>query len=426
MYRNLFFILVGFLFLSACAHKNSLGYENYEQIQSNALDLKLLKAFNYEYFGEFKQARDIFLELFQDYNNTNFLENAFLLTLANNLDKASELDALVQDHLDQSDNLKRLSLLYALENLNITKAEKLAKSLLAKKDNDARNFELYADVLMKKRQFKSALSYYRAAYMQVQNEELVLKMFNAYAILNDEKNAKILLENFRASNACTLRTCLLLMQIYRSQNNNKGLESIYAELYEITLDKNFILELLKLLGEQNKKQEALNIALKYNLEDIAIFLYQELKLFEEAKNLSLKIFEENKNKEYLLRAAIFEFEQASLNKNINKQILDSIVAKFEKGINKNSDALYLNYYGYLLIDYDLDVKKGMKLVELALKEESENFYFIDSLAWGYYKLGDCNKAWELLEQTFSDEEFKNSEESKAHIKAIKACLNDFR
>ncbi|EAI3451859.1 ATP-dependent nuclease subunit B, partial [Campylobacter jejuni] len=55
-------------------------------------------------------------------------------------------------------------------------------------------------------------------------------------------------------------------------------------------------------------------------------------------------------------------------------------------------------------------------------KEPQNLYYLDSLAWGYYKQGDCKKAWEILKQTLEDKEFANSDESKAHAKAIKACI----
>lgn len=42
---------------------------------------------------------------------------------------------------------------------------------------------------------------------------------------------------------------------------------------------------------------------------------------------------------------------------ITPKVIDSVKEKFEQAIDKDSNALYLNYYGYLLIDYDLDVKK---------------------------------------------------------------------
>ncbi len=66
---------------------------------------------------------------------------------------------------------------------------------------------------------------------------------------------------------------------------------------------------------------------------------------------------------------------------------------------KNADAL--NYLGYLYIDKNIDVGRGVKLVERALKLQPNNPAFIDSLGWGYYKLGRYKKALELLEKAVS-------------------------
>jgi len=52
----------------------------------------------------------------------------------------------------------------------------------------------------------------------------------------------------------------------------------------------------------------------------------------------------------------------------------------------------LNYLGYLYIDKNIDVKRGMNLVKRALKIDKDNPYYLDSLGWGYYKLGEYKKA----------------------------------
>lgn len=138
-------------FLAACgSSKINVVYPDYTKYKSNDFDLRVMKAYNYEYYKQYKEARDEFLSLYQDYNNTNFLENAFLLTLANNLDKQAELDNLAKPYLNQNDNLKRLSALYALNSNDINNAQKLMKELLTKKDSDPRNLELYGDILVKK------------------------------------------------------------------------------------------------------------------------------------------------------------------------------------------------------------------------------------------------------------------------------------
>ncbi|EQA8097316.1 tetratricopeptide repeat protein [Campylobacter jejuni] len=392
MYRYLLFVLAAF-FLAACgSSKINVVYPDYTKYKSNDFDLRVMKAYNYEYYKQYKEARDEFLSLYQDYNNTNFLENAFLLTLANNLDKQAELDNLAKPYLNQNDNLKRLSALYALNSNDINNAQKLMKELLTKKDSDPRNLELYGDILVKKNDLKNATKYYRSAYNQVQNEEILFKLIGIYAILNDTLNIKNVLEFSRKTNGCTLKTCVLLAKIYFDEKNIEALKSIYKELYQLTKNKSFVLALVELLNSQGKTEEALKISLQYDLDDdIKLALYQNLKRFDDAKKITPKV-------------------------------IDSVKEKFEQAIDKDSNALYLNYYGYLLIDYDLDVKKGIELVKLALKKEPQNLYYLDSLAWGYYKQGDCKKAWEILKQTLEDKEFANSDESKAHAKAIKACI----
>ncbi|MBK1991648.1 ATP-dependent nuclease subunit B [Campylobacter sp. 2018MI35] len=422
MYRNLLFILIT-IFLTACANKNQVVFKDYEEQKSNKLDMQILSALNYEYFNDYKKSRDIFLDLFKEYKDVVFLQNAYFLTLANNLNDIKEIDNIARVYVDENDNLKRLSAFYALKSLELNRAQKLINELLAKNSNDLRNLELYGDLFVQKKDFINALKYYKLAYEQNPTEDFLFKIISTYAILDDTKSIKKFLEQWRQKNGCTLKTCSVLAKIYNDEKKFDLLENIYIDLYKISNNKSFIYSLLDILNKEQKKQEALDLALEYDLDnDIKIFLYQDLKKFNEAKNLSLKMYEQSGNKEYLMRAAVFEFEQASLDKKITPSLVLSVAKKFEQGIDYNSNALYLNYYGYLLIDNDIDIEKGIYLVKLALEKEPNNLYYIDSLAWGYYKLKDCKKAWEFLEKTFVDKEFSNSKESKDHIKAIKECL----
>jgi cytochrome c-type biogenesis protein CcmH/NrfG len=84
------------------------------------------------------------------------------------------------------------------------------------------------------------------------------------------------------------------------------------------------------------------------------------------------------------------------------------------------DSIYLNYYGYTLIDKDIDIKKGMKILENALNQQPDNTYYLDSLAWGYYKEGECKKAYELMEKVVAQEGLKEPEIAE-HWDAIKKC-----
>ncbi|MBM0637532.1 ATP-dependent nuclease subunit B [Campylobacter sp. VicNov18] len=424
MYRNLLFVLIAFLLAACSTSQTFVFYPDDQKYKTSDFDQRVMKAYTYEYYQQYQKARDEFLALYQDYHDSVFLQNAFLLTLANNLDKQEQLNNLAKLHRDQNDNLKRLSALYALHSNNLHDAQKLMQDLLGKKDSDPRNLELYGDILVRKKDLKHAAKYYRSAYNQVQNEEILFKLIGVYVLLNDTLNIKNVLEFARKTNSCSPRACLLLAKIYFDEKNLEALEELYKELYELSHDKSFILALVELLNLQAKTQEALDLALQYDLDDdIKLALYQNLKRFDEANKISLKLYHQTKDKEYLLKSAIFEFESANASKKLSPKVIHSVKAKFEKAIQKQSNPLYLNYYGYLLIDYDLDVKKGIEFVKLALEKEPHNLYYLDSLAWGYYKLSQCDQAWELLKPVLNNEELANSPEGKAHIKAIKACIN---
>ncbi|MDO4673783.1 ATP-dependent nuclease subunit B [Campylobacter sp.] len=420
MYRNLLLALVA-LFLAACGGR-AVVYSEPKNLQNVDFDADLTRAFIRESYGDYEGARDAFWAMFERYKAVKFLEQALYLTLSHNLPKADELDAIAQKYLAQSNTLKRLSALYALSILDLKRAEILAKELL-KSDDYAGNYELYADIMLRKNKPKEAIKYYKFAYKQVPNEALALKIVGVYALQNDTKSIKALLEDFHKMNGCTLKTCGLLFRIYFEAGDYESFENILLELYELSGDKNFILTLIDNLNQRGKGEDALKIAMRYDMDDdVKIFLYQNLKRFDEARALSLKLYQESKKKEHLLRAALFEFEAASVDKKPTLEEARSVAAKFEEAIDAQSEAIFLNYYGYLLIDYELDVKEGMKWVELALQKEPQNLYYLDSLAWGYYKLGECEKAWEIFEQTLHDAEFSNSSESKEHLQAIERCL----
>lgn len=65
MYRYLLFVLAAF-FLAACGSSKINVYPDYTKYKSNDFDLRVMKAYNYEYYKQYKEARDEFLSLYQD------------------------------------------------------------------------------------------------------------------------------------------------------------------------------------------------------------------------------------------------------------------------------------------------------------------------------------------------------------------------
>jgi len=151
-------------------------------------------------------------------------------------------------------------------------------------------------------------------------------------------------------------------------------------------------------------------------------LYGFLKQNDEAIKLSKEFFKKTNDTEFLALEAMNLYEKNA--PNVNQNLLKEILDKFDKSIKDLNNATYENYYGYLLIDHDVDYKKGIEFVKKALLKEPDSPYYLDSLAWGYYKLKECKKADEIMKQiSYKFNDFLNSSEAKEHLEAINKCLN---
>ncbi len=148
-------------------------------------------------------------------------------------------------------------------------------------------------------------------------------------------------------------------------------------------------------------------------------IYTSIKKFKSAYKIAQKLYKQTNNSDYLGKMTIYEYE-ANKN-NLNHKILISISDKFEKVLKDIQNPLYLNYYGYLLIDHNLNIKKGIKLVKLALKNEPESIFYLDSLAWGYYKLDKCKRALAIMKKFIKD---NDEPEVSMHYKMILKCIKE--
>jgi tetratricopeptide (TPR) repeat protein len=160
-----------------------------------------------------------------------------------------------------------------------------------------------------------------------------------------------------------------------------------------------------------------------NLEDdFLLELYKRTKQPEKAYNLLKKLYTNSSNPDYLAQQAIIEFELAE-DKN---SVLASVIEKFNISLKTSSNPIYQNYLAYLLIDYDIDIPKGLVLVKKALEQDPTNIAFIDTLAWGDYKSKNCKDAYKNM-KLIVDEIGLNDEEIKIHWEKIKECKeNDTR
>jgi len=62
--------------------------------------------------------------------------------------------------------------------------------------------------------------------------------------------------------------------------------------------------------------------------------------------------------------------------------------------------LIMNSLAYFLIDKEQNIKGGMEFVEMALEYSPENYEFLDTKGWGFYKMGRYEDALEVLQKSW--------------------------
>jgi tetratricopeptide (TPR) repeat protein len=63
-----------------------------------------------------------------------------------------------------------------------------------------------------------------------------------------------------------------------------------------------------------------------------------------------------------------------------------------------TNAMVLNYYGYMLADKGMKLPEAVKLIRKAVEQEPMNGAYLDSLGWAYFKMGQYELAEENLRQ----------------------------
>jgi len=289
------------------------------------------------------------------------------------------------------------------------------------------NYEVVANVYYMMEEYKNAIKYYESSYAQDQNSQTLLKLTSIlYGYLNQKDVALAYLETYLQQNGCKSKeVCEKLLLIYQEQGNIDGMLSILKRMLNrykqdskydsvVTLINNNIVTLL----EQKDIKKAIEFLEKTNSDQNKLLnLYHKDGQLIKALKLVRKIYRKTKDPELLGKIAMYQFESA----NDKKKILKHVIANFElalsSGINNPS---YQNYYGYILIEYDLDVKKGVDLVEQALKSAPNNLAYLDSLAWGYYKLGLCEEAKDIINRVIQQTGL-NDKDIKKHWDKINNC-----
>ena len=384
-------------------------------------DAYIMFALRAEKIGDNEAAADLFSMVYDKSQKKEYLYRA----LANDVaaKNSEKVIAMVDKNANGSlDDFK----LIRLKIIALTQMEKfddavVLSTALVKKSEEASDYILTSDIYIKQEKYDIALKYLESAYVKDYSEAVLDKTsIILYVNLQRKKDAIAQLETHSRMRGCSLLICNRLAAFYSNENNVDGLLSTYLRLYDAFEQTEIASKIVKIYGYKKDYLKMIEFLERSHTDDETLLeLYSVTKNYKKAFPLADKLYANSGELAFLGQSAIYEYE--SNEKKDDKEVLKSVVSKLERVVQEGSSPMYENYLGYVLIDHELDVKKGMKHIRKVLKIQPESAFYLDSLAWGYYKLGDCEKAKEVMNKVVKLEG-GDDPEVKEHVKKINNCI----
>ncbi len=384
----------------------------------NQCDLYQIYALDAQYRGDYEDAASYFEKCYKIDKKPLYIREAIRNRIL--LKDYKEIKRLLDIALRAYPNdtvLQRYEAAYYLDMHQYKKAQKILKNLI-KLENDPSDKALLASTQLGLGETKKALRYYQKAYKKEQNAKTLIPLVNLlYYDLGKKSKAKQLLNSHVDFIGCDVAVCYKLLEIYQKEQNVKGLLSTAKKLYAKTGKKSFAKMILKIYSYDKDTQGIIAFLEKSHFDDTALLeWYVREKQFHKAATLAKKLYHDTQDLHFLAQMAMIEYESHEDGK--DPKVLKRVETKFEKVIQTLNDPSYNNFYGYILIDHEIDIPKGIALVQKALDKAPNAPYYIDSLAWGYFKQGECQKAYDTIYPIMM---LVNEPEITEHYKKIKAC-----
>lgn len=163
------------------------------------------------------------------------------------------------------------------------------------------------------------------------------------------------------------------------------------------------LRVVYLLGKQGKLDEARKEVRQTRAKDNqqrAQLVLVEAQLLVEAKDLKGAYRVMLQGLDRLPNHPDLLYQAALLADRIGKPAeLERLIRRLIHEQPNNADAY--NALGYSLLERNVRVHEGMKLVEKAYRLAPNDAAIMDSMGWGYYRLGKLDKSLEFLSRAFS-------------------------
>ncbi len=270
-----------------------------------------------------------------------------------------------------------------------------------------------------------ALSLYKQIYKKDKSWESLKGILSTLARLKKLSEAKKILwrEIHKNSKLPKEAYSVLLGLINEHKEPQKAIFAL-KKLYQETKKVEYLKSLISLYIYTKEYNQLIDLLEKTHYDNKLLYeLYLSKEELIKAYKLIYWNYQKSKNPKWLAEEASLTYEIATRYKALDKRVLQRVGQLFEKAFKLGvSNASYFNYHGYTLIDHDIDIKKGIEYVQKALALEPNNVFYLDSLAWGYYKLHRCKEAKELMKKV---QELRSKESLEddiiKHIKKIERC-----
>lgn len=407
------------LFFTACSA--NFG-ENVPKANVKAFDLEdqlILEAITYDKIRDYNSSATVYQEL---YEKSLKPEYAF--------ERFRRLYELKQYHLAQNEiegylkgsPLNTGLLRYYVYVLNYQKKYAKAKEIAFKLLNltkSEQDYSLLAGLYIQEGHFATAVKYLESAYNIAYDETILTNLTELmYYKLGKKKDAISYLETHSYMHGCTEKICGRLASLYADMDDTHGQISTYKRLYAETKDKKYAKFIIKAYAYNKETYKLVSFLEKSGFDDeLLLRLYFNQKEFAKSIGLSNRLYMKTKKPIYQAQYAISLYEGS---KKHSKKLLNKVFKNLKESLEVRPDAMYYNYLGYLLIDHDINVSQGIGYVSKALALESDSGFYMDSLAWGYYKEGKCSEALALIKKAKKILGKDNTEISK-HYKKIQHC-----
>ena len=421
-------------FFNGCSNK-TLDLENKEPIKVKFVEVKtksfelenqyIILALESENQRLYYDARELYIRLFEKTNNYEYLvKHLAISTQIKDYKIVKEYASKYYiNNIKQEEIILRLYT-FALFKLGDQKEALLnAQKLTNLFQNDV-NYELLGTIYLQQKDYLKAYELFEKAFTLNKSANTFLNLTNIqYFNLSQKEEAISKIEQYIKENGHDFNLSMQLLAFYEKEQKTEKIIPLLKEMYSeykknneaLMFSKTKIL-LIKYIAKDNVGM-AINFLEENKEEDeILLNLYKITNQPSKAYTLLGSLYSNSNNLEYLGQQAIIEFEMAE----DKRKVLNSVITKFEKVVENIDNHIYENYLAYILIDFNINVSKGVTLVKKALVQEPNNLAYIDTLAWGQYKLKNCKEANKQMKRVV-DEIGLNDEEIKLHWEKIKEC-----